>query len=419
MSATSETPSTAITSPTSATSSVAPTSASSTPQSSAVDATSSATPTPTPTQTDSATSVSLPPGTVTNTTTVATASATAEAANAPKSFLQNKALSVGVITAASLVGLVLIIAIATWAIRKRKHERLHRDILDFSTADLVDHAEKGAGAGGVNGTGSIGGTSSAGHGSSSSHGALAQPQMQPRGMYENVGYPSLPAYAPNPMARAANPYPAQSAYNDRGYAFPSQEQNNTYANWGYRYGNGQQQQTQFDQAYAGVDDAYGGLAYNDPQPMAGVGAGAQSQGPQRRPSAHRKPPPQLHIPPANPIAEAIATNSPISSVSLTKPALQPAGGMVGAQPGRRTSLLNSPVAENVENDVPRERKDTLTHVELLDPTAPKMPASSPRLPDEFGVSSPPVTKDSPVEQPVRRLVVSPSYEEHDILCIND
>ncbi|KAH9850019.1 hypothetical protein C2E23DRAFT_334735 [Lenzites betulinus] len=407
--------STSATSDTSASASDTQTSATNTQQSSVTDATSvaAATPTPTPTPTD--TSASLPASTVTNTSTVAasaSASASSDAVNTPKSFLQNTALSVGVITAASLVGLVIIIAVATWAIRKRKRERLHQDILDFSSADLVDHAEKGEGSGGigVRGTGSIGGASSADHGSSSSHGTLSAPQMQPRGMYENSGYPSMPAYAANPAARTPNPY-AQPAYNDRGYAFPSQEQNNTYANWGYGYGNQQQQQNQFDQTYAGSEDAYGGLAYNDPHQlgaMAGVGAGAQGPGPQRRPSAHRKPPPQLYIPPANPVAETVATNghSPISSVSITKPPLQAAGGMGAAQPARRTSLLNSPVvAGSMENGMPRERKDTLTHVELLDPSAPKMPALSPRLPDEFGAGPPPVSKDAPVEQPVRRLVV--------------
>ncbi len=91
------------------------------------------------------------------------------------------------ITAASLVGLVLIIAIATWAIRKRKNDRIDRDILDFSTGNLMHDTEKGAGAGG---NGSIEGASSTGHGSSSSHGTLSLGPMETsRGMYENRGYP--------------------------------------------------------------------------------------------------------------------------------------------------------------------------------------------------------------------------------------
>ncbi|KAI0356482.1 hypothetical protein OH77DRAFT_1520007 [Trametes cingulata] len=382
--------------------------------------TTSPTATPPPQPTTSAADASLPASTATSTvTTSASPSATAAGDNAPKGFLQNKALSVGVITAASLVGLVLLVALATWAIRKRNRDRLHQDILDFSTANLVHDAEKGSGGGGGAGSGGDGrremfadeGGSSNGHGSaatsSSGHGAYSQPPLQPRGMYEAAAYPVVPAsaYAPPPPkptpSRAANPYPA---YADRQYAFPSQEQpphqQNTYANWGYGYGAPapapvmQPQQNQFDQAYAGVDDAYGGIAASVDQPgvMAGVGAGAQSQGPaatpQRRPSAHRKPPPQLYIPPANPIAQAVSGGNALSPVT---------------QPTRRTSLLNSPPAG--ADGGKRERRDTLTHVELLDPAAPKVPAASPPLPDEFGTGAVPASKDSPPEQPVRRLVV--------------
>ncbi|KAJ8462206.1 hypothetical protein ONZ51_g11048 [Trametes cubensis] len=361
-----------------------------------------------PTSPPSQDSATLPPTSATSSSSSGSASATAVGDNAPKGFLQNKALSVGVITAASLVGLVLLIALATWAIRKRRKDRLHQDILDFSTANLVSDAEKGGGGAGAADSrsrrqmfadaGDNGSISGHGSGSSSGHGTAAYSQ------------PPSPAVAGHPAAsRAVNPY-SQPAYADRSYAFPSQEQNNTYANWGYGgYGNNAatapaaQPQNAYDQAYGGYDDAYGGI---DSAAMAGVGAGAQSQGPQRRPSAHRKPPPQLYIPPANPIAQAVAnTQSPESTVSLTKPPLQPASGMGAAQPARRMSLLNSPPAGSTESgsEPKRERRDTLTHVELLDPAAPKAPTSSPPLPDEFGTV--PASKDRPAEEPVRRLVV--------------
>ncbi|KAH9894419.1 hypothetical protein C8Q73DRAFT_515942 [Cubamyces lactineus] len=380
--------------------------------------------TPAPTSTPTQDSATLPPSSSSSSSSSSgSASPTAIGDNAPKGFLQNKALSVGVITAASLVGLVMLIALATWAIRKRRNDRLHQDILDFSTANLVGDAEKGGGGVGAADGGSRrqmfadagDNGSSSGHGSSSSSGhgpaAYSQPPVQQsRDMYKNGGYPTLPVFVPQPAAsRAANPY-SQPTYADRSYAFPTQEQNNTYANWGYGgYGNNAatapaaQTQNAYDQAYGGYDDAYGGL---DSAAMAGVGAGAQSQGPQRRPSAHRKPPPQLYIPPANPIAQAVAnTQSPDSTVSLSKPPLQPASGMGAAQPARRTSLLNSPPAGSTESGSVsmRERRDTLTHVELLDPAAPKAPTSSPPLPDEFGTV--PASKDSPAEEPVRRLVV--------------
>ncbi|KAI0677018.1 hypothetical protein C8Q78DRAFT_1073761 [Trametes maxima] len=399
--ATSTSTSTSATSDTSSSTSTSQTSSAS--QQTATSATQ--TPTPSPSVTTSA-SVSLPPSSSTSDTAAASGTPEAQGAQTvPKqnSFLANKALSVGVITAASLVGLVLIIAIATWAIRKRRNDRIHQDILDFSTAGLVNDEEKGSGGGSGGGRrdmfadGGVDNNSSNGHGSGSSsgHGAFSQPQVQPRGMYENSGYPTMPVFVPN-QGRAMNQYPAQNAYNASGYAFPTQDSNNTYANWGYGYGNGAAptQPNNFDQAYGGVEDAYGGIATSAPQSvMAGISAGAQSAGPQaqvqRRPSGHRKPPPQLYIPPANPIAQAVPTNAP--------------SPVVASNAVRRTSLLNSPKVGGPE--APRERKDTLTHVEQLDPNAPRLPGVSAPLPDEFGVTSPPASKDAPPEQPVRRLVV--------------
>ncbi|KAI9001341.1 hypothetical protein BD414DRAFT_505084 [Trametes punicea] len=387
-------------------------------------ATGSTTPTPTPTPTPAPTSTSSPSPTtdtslslsssISSSSSSASPSATLASSSAPKGFLQNKALSVGVITAASLVGLVVIIAIATWAIRKRRNDRLHQDILDFSTANLVGDTEKGGGAAGTDGGRRdmfADGSSTHGSGSSSGHGGYTrpQPQVQTGGMYDNAVYPAASAFVPKPApTMPVNPYSAQPAYVDPSYAFPTQEQNNTYANWNYGYGAAAmvQPQNAYEQAYGGMDDAYGGIAAADPQQsvaMAGIGTGVQGQGPQRRPSAHRKPPPQLYIPPTT---SQVVGASPTSTVSITKPPLQPAPGLGAAQPARRTSLLSSPPAGSTESGSKRDRRDTLTHVELLDPSAPRVPATSPTLPDEFGVSSPPPpSKDSPVEQPVRRLVV--------------
>ncbi|RPD66780.1 hypothetical protein L226DRAFT_118430 [Lentinus tigrinus ALCF2SS1-7] len=338
-------------------------SAASTADSVTTSSTSASTATTSSSSTDSTSaSVTLPPGTsnsVTNTATVtvpasgstssssASSSASAAAADAPKSFLQNKPLSVGVITAASLVGLVIIIAIATWAIRKRRNDRLHEDILDFSNANLVNEShdvEKGDGVG-----------SSLGHGSSSStgHGTIP-PAVQPRHMYQDSYAASTPTFAPPPApSRYANAYGAQPQYASNAYGGYVQNSNN----WGYGYGNATQ--TGYDQAYAGTEDAYGGIA--EYSAMAGVGAGAQTQAqppanpPQRRPSAQRKPPPALDIPPTNPIAQPTNAPSPISSQSINNPPLQPA-------------------------------------------------AAPPALPDEFGASAVPAA--SPQDPtPVRRLVV--------------
>ena len=251
------------------------------------------------------------------------------------------------ITAASLVGLVIIIALATWFIRRRRNDRLHRDILDFSNASLVNEShdvEKGDGAGSSIGHGS---------GSSSGHGTIP-PAVQPRHMYQESFAASTPTFAtPPPANRRANPYGAQPQYASNAYG--GYVQNNK---WGYGYGNATQ--SGYDQAYGGLDDAYGGIA--DYGAMAGVGAGAQAQAqapanpPQRRPSAQRKPPPPLHITPTNPIAQPTNAPSPISTVSINNPPLQPA-------------------------------------------------AAPPALPDEFGAA--PAAAASPEDPtPMRRLVVS-------------
>lgn len=223
------------------------------------------------------------------------------------------------ITAASLVGLILLVVIATWAIRKRRHERLHQDILDFSNAGLVGSdldPEKNADPG-----------STAGHGSGSSlgHGGTLPPPVQPRQMYQD-NY-AAPIYAPQPPpSRNANPYGAQPGYGATAYG--GYQQNNSYDNWGYGngYGNAAAMQNPYDQAYGGMDDAYGG--YVEPGMMAGVGTGAQaappSNPPQRRPSAQRKAPPPLNLNPPNPIAQPTNAPSPVTAVSLNNPPLQPA-----------------------------------------------------------------------------------------------
>ncbi|KAI0722271.1 hypothetical protein C8T65DRAFT_734689 [Cerioporus squamosus] len=295
LSTTSSSLSSASATSTSASSTASSTSATSATSSSSVAESASATPTPPPSNTNSGTNTATVTVQASDTasSTSASASASAAAAVAPQSFLQNKALSVGVITAASLVGLVLIIAIATWAIRKRRNERLHQDILDFSNASLVNEAhdvEKGV--------------------------DIIAPDVPGKLRCEHSDV--RPSASPS---RNANPYGAQPQYASNAYG--GYAPNN---NWGYGYGNATQ--AGYDQAYAGTEDAYGGIA--DYGAMAGVGAGAQAPAqppanpPQRRPSAQRKPPPALDIPSINPIAQPTNAPSPISSVSINNPPLQPA-----------------------------------------------------------------------------------------------
>ncbi|KAI0751513.1 hypothetical protein C8Q80DRAFT_580338 [Daedaleopsis nitida] len=284
----------------------------------------------------------FPPSTATVTDTVpptlpsstdAPATTSAAAATA-ESFLENKPLSVGVITTASILGLILLVILATWAIRKRRKDRVYDDILDFSpNSNLVgreNDLEKGASATDVG--------SSVGHdgGSSMGHGTVPPP-VQQRQMYQD-NY-AAPIYAPKPPpSRNANPYGVQPAYGAGAYN-GGYQQNNAYDNWGYGYGNAAAPPIAYDQAYGGMDDAYGGMA--DTGMMAGVGAGAQpANPPQRRPSAHRKAPPPLNLSAANPIAQPVQV-SPVAAGNNAP--VQPAGahstlpdefGAAGQEPRR-------------------------------------------------------------------------------------
>ena len=221
-----------------------------------------------------------------------TASATAAADTASKNgFLQNKALSVGVITASVLVGLVLLAFLATWALRKRRNDRINQDIIDFSNAGLVTAAahdsEKGGRFGDNDG------------GSSSGHGSTGTGAVAPSRMYQDTAA-AYPTYTPPSQAAynagGAGGY-AASTYSSNAYAYP--QRNNTYDNWGYYQGApaaGGAMGNPYDQQQSYAVGAYGGMAESYAAAggaMAGVGAGAQQQQPlQRRPSAQRKPAPR-------------------------------------------------------------------------------------------------------------------------------
>ncbi|KAI1789061.1 hypothetical protein LXA43DRAFT_1096785 [Ganoderma leucocontextum] len=330
---------------------------------------SSATATPTSSQQSTVTVTSA------SDSSTSSAAATQQADAAPKSFLQNKALSVGVITAASLVGLVLIIALATWAIRKRRNDRLNQDIIDFSNAGLVNEhdTEKGAGGYGA-GAGNVEtGSTESGDGTSFGHGNTVPPPVQPRQMYQDMGYGAAAAYGvpsrQDSRNQPAGPYGAQGGYGGAYGAYQQsssayQQPNTTYNNWGYGYPAG----AQYDQAYGGMDDAYSG--YTDAQAnvnVAGYGAGAQQTSAtplQRRPSAQRKPAPQLDI----------ALESSVSQRYVTSP--------------------ESSVSTGSASPPPPEKGSGYTY--------PKLPAPGP-LPDEFGSG---ISFGSPTEaQEPRRLVV--------------
>ncbi|KAJ6599204.1 hypothetical protein DFH09DRAFT_1303726 [Mycena vulgaris] len=90
--------------------------------------------------------------TVTHVVTVPSAASSQSAAPvANKSFLQNKALSGAVFGVAGAIGLVLIIILATLAVRRSKRRRLLDDAVSFdpgllAAADRYDGSEKGHGS---------------------------------------------------------------------------------------------------------------------------------------------------------------------------------------------------------------------------------------------------------------------------------
>ena len=257
------------------------------------------------------------------------------------------------ITAASLVGLVLIAFIATWAFRKRRNDRIHQDILDFSNAGLVGthDTEKGGNFGDDT-------SSTTGHGSGSSGGHAAVPPsvLARQQMYQDNSsvYTAQTSYPQPPPSRNANPYGANPYGQQAAYAYP--QRSNTYDNWAY-YQNpsgpassGSPMPNPYDQAY-GVADAYGGIAESLPQAsvMAGVGAGAQrpaQAGVQRRPSAQRKPAPHLSISSDAPPAAANLT-SPESTTSLNNPPLQPAADLSGAVPAQGRLVVSRSLPRQV------------------------------------------------------------------------
>ncbi|KAJ6629131.1 hypothetical protein B0H10DRAFT_25410 [Mycena sp. CBHHK59/15] len=98
--------------------------------------------------------------TITNVFTAeSSATQSASAATHGSSFLQNKALSGSVFGLAGLVGLVLIIGVATFALRRRRRRRLLNDAVSFdpgllpSATDRYNESERGHSDGGSVGSG--------------------------------------------------------------------------------------------------------------------------------------------------------------------------------------------------------------------------------------------------------------------------
>lgn len=120
----------------------------------------------TPTPTDPVNTPTLDPGSVTQSLPTSSSSTSASSASAspsvvgaadtaPKGFLANKPLSISIIVVASVLGLIFLVIVGTWAVRKRRRSQLG----EFADALSADNLVGGGGSS------FGGGPSSTGHGS--------------------------------------------------------------------------------------------------------------------------------------------------------------------------------------------------------------------------------------------------------------
>ncbi|THH33654.1 hypothetical protein EUX98_g525 [Antrodiella citrinella] len=400
---------------------------------SASDSQTSAPPTSTPSPTDTATptpspSATPPASSDTSSSSSATSSSVSEsatpaaAASAPKSFLQNKGLSIPIITLASIAGLVLLIIIATWFIRRRRRNNVENLVAGISTDDLVGATdiEKGSGL--------------TGHGGGMGHDLgfgfnrplpTAPAGMSGNQMYERPGPsvfppPSAPpahvpmySYAPpsqyrnmqagqGPKSRSVNPYPAgPHTQAPRGYdndypvlTNPFDDPNGVY---------------KAPAAYLPPVDPISPLAgatvtrsgsnrsYRKPAPpMLDVVVSAESSPPSAVSShssaqSHDLNPMQLPSPmnPANPPSASRAAPVNPAQVALppTPQAMQfsPADADLSNYDSKRgsrhNSMLNGPPASPSSEEYYSSSEGS--HARSLDPALPQLPVAPP-LPDQFG-----------------------------------
>ncbi|CCM04859.1 uncharacterized protein FIBRA_07052 [Fibroporia radiculosa] len=332
-------------------------------------------------------------------------------ASSPQGFLQNKALSVGVITASSLVALILIVVLATWAIRRRSRNKLHDEAVDWTPfpssdelpgrADVEQGGNDGTGLPGEGRRGSRGsGLTSGSQTIAPAESSSAQKNAHAQGpdMYERTGYPALPVFVPAPTT-------PQATYANQPYSNPVQN----VADLG---------------PYPSFDPRAGPSAYNPKAPLllpannvdSRYSRSYASRQSQRKQQQALLP---LNIgasrsvdasPPAYPGGSG-AVPSPISAVSLTAGPVQPAGTVNPANPresptdqmlivpgsrSKHSSLLDSPAQLAYTINEPAERERPLSHTRQLGST----PA---QLPDEFG-SVAAVSGDE--KAALRRLTVS-------------
>lgn len=310
------------------------------------------------------------------------------------------------------MGLVLFIALATWAIRRRRRSKLHDEAVDFtpfpssdellsSGHDVEKANDKGNGipgsgrrASGGSASGENGQSGPSTYGSSSGHAASSTGPS--REMYERTGYPALPVFVPAPPLMSTS----QTAYSAQSYTAPNQAYND-----------------------GGPYPYYNRSAYQANAPLLpranNYEDSYQPRGLAPRPSQRKPIPPLLPLdisatrsdisPPAYP--GTTAAPSPISAISLNVDPMQPASAVNPANPrlspidqgaaqSKRSSLLNSParLAYSSDGGSPSAVR---SHSQRLEPIAQQPPFME-SLPDQFGAVEPP-PKDE--KAAIRQLTV--------------
>lgn len=291
--------------------------------------------------------------------------------------MENKTLSITLLTLFSLVALVLIVTFGTWCIRRRRRDRLQDLTADFSAEELAGpgDVEKGDA---LSALGSAlpmrpSPTSTNSSPVSGPRRGLRSATLDNRDMYERTGYPSLPVFVPR----------GQVEDNDSIRDFES-----TMSPVTRRGSNTPQFPGAFD-----ISRLPPGLT--PPPPARGVG----------RPfNTTRKPPPPL-LQVDIPIYSGVGAAALRSSISLALSPMQiaspvnpgrPLDSPQPSSPGVLFTPLRTPTT-------PRGWTHAKSHSHMLDPSLPGMPMAAP-LPDVFG-SSPSTSREAVPLTPTRQLKV--------------
>ncbi|EKM59413.1 uncharacterized protein PHACADRAFT_157780 [Phanerochaete carnosa HHB-10118-sp] len=326
--------------------------------------------------------------------------------------MQNKPLSISVITIASIIGLVVLMIIATWAIRRRQHNKLHDEAAEFRTEDLVggghghDDIEKGsqgifthtnddvvnkvetaAGARPVHRVPTNRSTATTTTETYINHAYYPNFDLQKTGYGTSQGYDIPKAHEDALMA--VPQLPGHPHYDGHDYADLHRQ-----ATGAYRPGNPSSASESTQPVYRNVAPIYDHHAAQQPFP---VRSPSPAYDPMNQYPQHRQ---LTSAPPSFLTIDVNAASAPMfgpsSALSFTGAPLRPAEAVNPANPppavpaespqtsiSRRSSLLNGPVAPVAPKTPKDTTKKTSSHSKALDPSIPPVPVAPP-LPDEFG-----------------------------------